>query len=1049
MSDLSFFTNEPERDLKTRFQKLISNSEHFDCLVGYFYISGFYLIYPALKETSNIRILIGISTNKQTFKLIDQSQNMGDLEVKNVIQERLINELSDSDDNSNIVSGVNAFIDWIKSGKLEIKVYPSRKLHAKLYIMTFPKNAVDRGRVITGSSNFSKSGLEGNLEFNVELKNISDYLFASEQFKKLWDDAIDVTEDYVETISEKTWLANVSPYHLYLKLLYEHFKTELSDTGDLHLKLLPEGYKELDYQKQAVLNAKRILQTYGGVFISDVVGLGKTYIASMLAGQLHGRNLVIAPPALIDSNNPGSWNNAFDDFGIQARFESLGKLDNLLNGRSDKFDLVIIDEAHGFRNETTQSYSKLAQICKNKKVILVTATPYNNSPSDILSLVKLFQKPKNSDIPGVTNLDKFFKDRKRDIHRLTRKDTPEEFLRATQNNAKLIREKVLKHLMVRRTRTDIKRYFSDDINQQGLKFPEVGKPIPLFYQLSESENNIFSETIRLISTGIEYSRYRPLSYLRDKKRVNAAELTAGKNLGKFMKILLVKRLESSFYAFRKSVDRFISYYENTINAYDKGYVYISKKHSSKVSELLANDDLVSIENLIDEDKVQEYKADDFKESFYKALQNDISILKRIKELWKGVKSDPKLETLMDRLITDKILINSHQIIFTESKETADYLFKNLNNKYPGEVIKFDGTSNKSDRDKVIANFDAKAFNASSEFRILITTEVLSEGVNLHRSNVVINYDIPWNPTKLMQRAGRVNRVGTEHDFIQVYNFFPSDQGNNEIELKLAAIAKIHAFLNLLGDDSELLTEGEPIDSHNLFEKLNSAESFEEEEEESELKYFKVIDDIRKNDVDLFNLIKKIPIKARSAKEKTNSHSVLSYLRKGELKKFFINSGAEAKELIFTDAIKIFQSKPEDSSGRINDDFYFKCLDINKKAFDNSTEDDTSIELGNNNSNSRKLIKLINGLQQTSLGTTEIIDSYFDVLKESLEEELIPAKILKDIFHEFKSLNVDLSPELAYQILDQMIDKNFLVDNSPDKSEEESQKRQVVLSLINS
>ncbi len=257
--------------------------------------------------------------------------------------------------------------------------------------MTFAEGDRDTGRVITGSSNFTQSGLVDNLELNVELKNRSDYEFALDKFNDLWQNSVDVSEKYVDTIKNKTWLNNeITPYELYLKFLYEYFKDELGQTDELLLKYLPEEFKKLEYQEQAVLNAKKILEEYGGVFISDVVGLGKTYISAMLAGQLDGRTLVIAPPVLLEKSNPGSWPNVFDDFRVHAHFESIGKLDHLLKSGVEKYQNIIIDEAHRFRTETNITYEKLSEICRGKRIVLVTATPYNNTPKDILSQIKLF-----------------------------------------------------------------------------------------------------------------------------------------------------------------------------------------------------------------------------------------------------------------------------------------------------------------------------------------------------------------------------------------------------------------------------------------------------------------------------------------------------------------------------------------------------------------------------------------------------------------------------------------------------------------------------------
>ena len=208
-----------------------------------------------------------------------------------------------------------------------------------------------------------------------------------------------------------------------------------------------------------MLNAKKILEEYGGVFISDVVGLGKTYISAMLAGQLDGRTLVIAPPVLLDKNNPGSWRNVFSDFRVHADFESIGKLDELLRRGIEKYNNIIIDEAHRFRTEANVTYEKLAEICRGKRVVLVTATPYNNSPRDILSQIKLFQNAKKSTIPNLPNLEAFFTALEKKLKNLDRQKDYDEYIRIVKENAKEIREKVLKYLMVRRTRTEIRDTF--------------------------------------------------------------------------------------------------------------------------------------------------------------------------------------------------------------------------------------------------------------------------------------------------------------------------------------------------------------------------------------------------------------------------------------------------------------------------------------------------------------------------------------------------------------------------------------------------------------
>ncbi len=691
------------------------------------------------------------------------------------------------------------------------------------------------------------------------------------------------------------------------------------------------------------MNAKKILLEYGGVFISDVVGLGKTYVSAMLAGQLDGRTLVIAPPVLLEKSNPGSWTNVFSDFRVPADFESFGKLDDLLNRGTDRYINIIIDEAHRFRTETTITYEKLAEICRGKRVILVTATPYNNTPRDILSLLKLFQKPKKSTIPNLPDLESFFIKLEKKLKNLDRKKDYGEYINTVKENSREIRDKVLKYLMVRRTRTEIEKYFSKDIQEQGLRFPQVEKPAPFFYELNEKEDDIFNKTIDLIANQFKYARYMPMLYYTGK--IDQLEKQSQHNMGRFMKILLVKRLESSFFAFRNSVDRFLHSYEMFLKELNNGYVYVSKKYTNKIFELLENDDDVAIQTLIDEGKAGKYASKDFRTDLRTDLEHDLAILKEIKNLWQGVGRDPKLLKFKSELSKNHILKKGRLVIFTESKETANYLYKNVNEEYPGKVLLFTGDSGESVRDKVIENFDARARHRKDDYRILISTEVLSEGVNLHRANVVINYDIPWNPTRMMQRVGRINRVDTPFDVIHTFNFFPTIQSNEQIKLKEAAEGKINSFLTLLGGDAELLTEDEPIGSHELFDRLTSKKTLEgdEDAEESELKYLQAIRDIRENDPDLFEKIKHLPKKARTAKaclpknqrRQGNTdfqNALITYFRRGKLQKFFMaDSNNTATELDFMTAAGLLESGPDEKKKKLPEAMY-DLLDKNKEAF---------------------------------------------------------------------------------------------------------------------
>ncbi len=1051
-NDLTFITNENGKSLGERFAKLIKDSRVFDCLVGYFYTSGFYKMYKSLENTERIRILIGISTNRETLELLNRAEKEGFLplyshaETKEAFTELVKNEFDNSEDSSSIEEGVEKFIEWIQSKKLEIRVYPSQNIHAKLYIMTFKEDDRDVGRVITGSSNFTEAGLFDNLEFNVELKNRADYEFAKAKFEELWKDAVDVSEKYIETVRGKTWLnENITPYELYLKFLYEYFKDELNQSEEMFIKYLPVGFKQLEYQRQAVLNAKKILEEYGGVFLSDVVGLGKTYMAAMLASQLDGRTLVIAPPVLLDKTNPGSWPNVFLDFRISADFKSIGKLEEAReNVKTREYKNIIIDEAHRFRNEMNISYETLAEICRGKRVILVTATPFNNSPKDLLSQIKLFQNARRSNIPNLSDLEGFFNCLQERLKNLDRSEDYEDYLKTVKENAKEIREKVLKYLMVRRTRGEIVRYFSKDLENQKLKFPEAEKPYALFYELNKEENEIFDETIKLITQQFTYSRYTPMLYYQGK--ITQPEEISQRNMGRFMKILLVKRLESSFFAFKNSLQRFISSYEMFINEFDKGYVYISKKYSNKIFELLEENDDEAIQKLIDEGKAERYEANQFNEEFKKDLKNDLNILKHIKSRWDTIKRDPKFLKFEKELKSNELLKNK-LIVFTESKETAEYLAEKIKESFGDIALSFTGSSNEAVRDRVIENFDAKIEHPKDDFRILITTDVLAEGVNLHRSNVVINYDIPWNPTRMMQRVGRINRVDTKFDKIYTFNFFPTVQANEEIRLKEVAEAKINAFLTLLGADAALLTEGEPVGSHELFDRLTSKQTLNEDDnEESELKYLNVIKEIRDTKSELFEKIKRLPKKARSSKI-ADGNKLLTYFRKGKLDKFFIvGTEGAPQELDFISAAKLMESDEDTQKLKLTPDFY-DLLAKNKKAFAETTAEEQLESSRRGRDTAREVLNILRASLNNSSRLTDEQEDYLTIVINRINEGAIPRQTIRNLSTALDELGDGvMNPLNVIATVQTHLPESFLRPHYVEDKAKSGGKREVILSL---
>jgi len=951
-----FLTNEGTNTLRRRLEAILPSTDAFDCLVGYFFITGFCKIYQALEPVRKIRILIGLKNEQGLAALVDAGQAEGPTpstaEMKALYARLLKREFTCAEEKAHVEAGVLKFIEWIRSGKLEVKIYREQNIHAKVYVMTpaQPVLNVNHGYVITGSSNFSHSGLEGSLEFNVLLGEPEDHDYALHRFNELWRDAVDIKDVHeviVETVEKQSPYAQFTPYELYLKFLAEYFRDYLGERSALSAGNLPAGFKKLQYQEDAVFTAQQMLRTYGGVFLADVVGLGKTYMSALLALQLNGRCLVIAPPSLLDENSPGSWTRVFRDFCVPGhKCVSIGKLEEALEQGLEFYRYVIVDESHRFKGDSTQRYDLLTRICQNKGVILVSATPYNNTLNDIYSQLKLFQAPRNSTIPGVRNLEAFFYKLNKRLEGLDRLDDAAQYLQAVEKNSADLREHVLKYVMVRRTRREIEEFYAEDLKKQHVSFPKVADPAPMLYQLNKMESRVFQTTLeRVTSVDFHYARYQPLAPEYYTGQLADNEVQGQRNLATFMKILLVKRLESSFRAFHETLARFIRSHELVLEAFDGGSVYTSKKHSYKVLDYLEHEDDEALEKLIEEEKAEKYEAARFTPLFRQHVQSDLKTLKAISKDWSAVTRDPKWLQFKARL-KQRGEFTGKLIIFSEFADTAGYLAKRIKDEVERKTVLFTAGSSPGLRREMVLNFDANAPDPCDDYRILVSTDVLAEGVNLHRSATVINYDLPWNPSRLMQRVGRVNRVGTKFKSICIFNFFPTDEGNDQIALTESAKSKIQAFIKLLGNDARLLTGDENIESHGLFDRMCSKQWAEEDVEvKSELRYLRQILDLKDTNPKLYQRILDLPRKARSTRESQSPKleavalpGLLTYFRKARLDKFFVTGQqGNAREIDFFSAAEILLTNAEEQRQPIPLEAFYALLDRNKAGFDHATD----------------------------------------------------------------------------------------------------------------
>lgn len=561
-------------------------------------------------------------------------------------------------------------------------------------------------------------------------------------------------------------------------------------------------------------------------------------------------------------------------------------------------------------------------------------------------------------------------------------------------------------------------------------------PHPVYYEFDEYINKIFDETLRLITRNLTYAKYRPLA-VEYQKEPDIKFSNSQNMMSNFIKILLIKRLESGSYAFKKSIDNSIKIHENVIKVFkQKGEFYTSRDYNWKIFDLIEDDDVDKIEDLINEGKVKKYLKNEFTDEFIVDLENDLNILTYIREQWSTIIEYPKRIRLID-LLKGNQLKDKKIIIFTEFIDTAEDIHNLIKERCTDKVKLYTGNSSKEDMDDVLFNFDAniKKQSRKNDYRILIATDTLSHGVNLHRSNIIINFDIPWNPTKIMQRVGRIQRLGTDFDEIHIYNFFPTSPIEENLKLESLAKNKIAMFIELLGNDSQLLTD-EPIQSYDLFNKLNS-DVLEEEFIDDELRYLHLMRDIRDNDKELFKKIENIPQKARVVR-KSDSKYLITLLKTGKFKKVFKASDNETVEIDFFEAIKELEASPDEKGIKV-DKHYYNYLDLNINAFNEllfNPEDEQKLTRNENS-----IIKFINAALSQGYDLPNYDRKYLNKVKDLLIEGYITKNKSKVINKLLKDNAIDA--ESTITILRKNIRDEDLKTTTNDTSDDEI--KEIVLS----
>jgi superfamily II DNA or RNA helicase len=988
--------NSPPLQMADILKDLFCDSSYTTALfaTGYLDIPGLALVYDELaafleRPETALRLLIGQEPLVRSYQTAEPVTVPVDF-PRDYIRRDLAS-LNVQPKYEHVVKLLFAYLND-NNGKFQIRLYgqTDRKspqfLHAKCYIFQGPGDSVG----ILGSSNFTQKGLEGNAELNY-LETNSPIVTAVPGegnstkghiywFREKWEESEDWNREFFEEvrrspIGRKSVLEQMhgettprvlSPYEAYITFLIDQFGSQIDTdwkTGKVDFLPKDAAFKKLEYQIQAVNQAFPILNKHNGLFLADVVGLGKTFVGIMIIKRYLMENgtgrpaLIITPPAIKQN-----WISSIAYFDKDSTFKTaphiriitIGGIDRMMRGIEmehgeapeilgsgdfealeesagfvqNNFALILVDESHRFRNRDTNMYRRLqnliAHTSPQAKVVLLSATPQNNRPEDIRNQIGLFQTElRNTTLDTLgeqygRNLERYFAEKQFDYDRLIKRyDANGNPKTKTQIDAdrvelrllfKDIRMRIIEPLCIRRTRRDIERYFKDDMENQGLTFPVIREPEKLDYKMNSGLARLFYDTVGIIAPSISktpadpddnlvfnmtdqtkvlgYYRYRAIEYLADpkdkafyeKRNLNVKGISD--RLALIMEIHLVKRLESSFAAFKGSLRNLKRYCENMITMLEDDSVFIcpdldinaelSPERQELRGGLKACYQEIERKMQRKDERNRKFAASAFISEYRELLERDKAIIENLIGRWDMQPADPKLTAFLRKMDTVFFnpKINNPQnpddkklIIFTEAIPTVSMLADHLDaSEYEGKVLAISSDTIADKREIIAANFDANIEESAkrNDYQILITTDVLAEGVNLHRSNMIVNYDSPWNSTRLMQRLGRINRIGSEADFINVYNFYPSAQGDAEINIVERAWNKIQAFHELFGEDSKIFSKEEELVIHDLIQH-------DEDEGSGPLKYIDVIKRFRSKNPRRFAELENLIGKAVSAK----------------------------------------------------------------------------------------------------------------------------------------------------------------------------------------
>lgn len=821
-----FIVDNSDSDWKVRsyLTEWCELSKAIDIATGYFEIGSLLALEGKWQAVDHFRILMGDEVSMRTKRAFAEG-------LKKIAQ-RLDASLEAEKAKDDFLAGVPAIVAAIRAGKIECRVYRKDKFHAKAYI-THARSAVVGSSALVGSSNFTFPGLCENVELNVRISSSAEVGLLQEWYERHWQDAEDITPDILRTLERHT--DPRTPFEVWFKALHEFCSGhELTpdewDTGES--VVFPQLAR---YQQDAYKNLVGIARLYGGAFLCDGVGLGKTFVGLMLIERFvrkEKKNVVLfAPKAarfdvwepvireLLPDLNSGFVNLLrFSHTDLQKKGDAPDHLRRTLRDA----DIVLIDEAHHFRNpgvagqeESNPSRYRLLQEAlhqpgaRPKQIFFLTATPINNSVHDFRHILGL-----------VTGRDdRYFAEGARNlgIHSvrghfiaLEKKLLAQQHVATAEQldlaGTVLPQETLFEKLVVQRSRSYVKES-QRLIAGGGILFPTRETPRVAAYNLKatygrllESVEKAFSKTKPLFALAIYY----PLGYLRHEEE---ASLETGRQaqVVALIRVQFLKRFESSAHAFEKSCGRLLKKLlvwveAHTVSAHDRGRLEKWKLRNSELigyvhehqtdlwpgeTEDEQPEDFVTAEEIeaVETVDAATHKVDEMLDDTYDDLNQLADFLKLVGDV--KPERDDKLKALITLLKKDKALAGRKVLVFSEFADTARYLQRELTAAGVPAIERIDGSSTQRQRTAVIHRF-APFYNHTTpaaldgpEIQTLIATDVLAEGLNLQDASRLINYDLHWNPVRLMQRIGRVDRrmnAATEAQIIAAHPELAHERG---------------------------------------------------------------------------------------------------------------------------------------------------------------------------------------------------------------------------------------------------------------------------------